>query len=330
MRRASSRMRSLDSSDRLRAAVSGSASVMYSGACAATTACCDAGAAMVQRPTPLRSAARPASTAAPVLPSEPATTSRWPKRPLWASRSRGGKSGRTSAASRRQVVMPRRASSADTPMSPISTAPACAAAGASSRLRLSPAKVTVRQAFTVGPRQRAAIRVEAGRQVERDDRHAGGAGAVDGLDGRGHRPARGAAQAGTEKRVHDQIGAAEDRREPARIRDLLDAPAPAPERVRRVAPHVGAPPHQQHAHHRAAGSEPARDHESITAVVALAAHDDDRLAADRREPAGDERGRAGPRVIHEARPGNAELADGARVERPHLRGGEDGQHGVSG
>ena len=76
MRRASSRMRSLASSDRLCPAVSGSASVMYSGACAATMGCWEAGAPIVQRPTPLRSAARPASTAAPVLPSEPATTSR--------------------------------------------------------------------------------------------------------------------------------------------------------------------------------------------------------------------------------------------------------------
>ena len=54
------------------AAVSTMGSVMVSMLKPATMGCWDAGVAMVQRPTPLLSADRPASAAAPVLPTEPA------------------------------------------------------------------------------------------------------------------------------------------------------------------------------------------------------------------------------------------------------------------
>ncbi|HAM55271.1 MAG TPA: hypothetical protein DCQ64_07635 [Candidatus Rokubacteria bacterium] len=78
LREASSRIRSLLLSDKLCADVSGSGSVMGSMPSAATMGCCEAGVAMVTSPAPLRRAARPASAAAPVFPTEPATTRRWP------------------------------------------------------------------------------------------------------------------------------------------------------------------------------------------------------------------------------------------------------------
>ena len=92
MRRASSRMRSLRL-ERERAARRSRAAPRSCTRARARRrwAAARPATAIVQRPTPLRSAARPASTAAPVLPSDPATTRRWPKRPLWASGSRGGK-----------------------------------------------------------------------------------------------------------------------------------------------------------------------------------------------------------------------------------------------
>src|SRR5260370_1261583 len=143
-------MRSRPASARLPAAVSGSASVMYSGACVATMGCCEAGAAIVQRPTPLRSAARAASTAAPVLPSEPATIRRWPKRPLWASASRAGKYRRTSAASSRQVVTSRSARAAARPPRPPPRRPG----GASAASPGTPAGRAVKNTVTAAPRPR--------------------------------------------------------------------------------------------------------------------------------------------------------------------------------
>src|SRR6266545_3714588 len=91
VRAASSRRRSLAFNETVWPAVSASGSVICSMPRAATMGCCEAGVAMVQRPTPLRSAARPVRAAAPVLPTDPAITSRWPKLPLWASGCRGGK-----------------------------------------------------------------------------------------------------------------------------------------------------------------------------------------------------------------------------------------------
>jgi hypothetical protein len=62
----------------VRAEVSGSGSVIASSTRLATIGCWLTGVATVTSPTPLRIAAIAPSAAAPVLPSEPATRSRWP------------------------------------------------------------------------------------------------------------------------------------------------------------------------------------------------------------------------------------------------------------
>ena len=71
------------------ASVSGSGSVMYSIPNAATMGRALAAVATVTSPAPARKAAIAASAAAPVLPTEPARISTWPKLPLWASGFRG-------------------------------------------------------------------------------------------------------------------------------------------------------------------------------------------------------------------------------------------------
>ncbi len=69
----------------------------------------------VTRPAPLRSAARPTRSAAPVLPAEPATTSRCPELPLCASALRRGRRAAIAGASSRNGSAPpqRRASTGD-------------------------------------------------------------------------------------------------------------------------------------------------------------------------------------------------------------------------
>ena len=58
----------------------------------------------VTRPAPARSPPWQARAAAPVLPSEPASTRRWPKVPLWLSQGRGGSSSRSSRASASETL----------------------------------------------------------------------------------------------------------------------------------------------------------------------------------------------------------------------------------
>ena len=70
------------------ASVVASGTVISSGMPAATMGNTSAGVATVTSPAPMRNAARPASTAAPDLPVDPATTSACPKAPLLASRLR--------------------------------------------------------------------------------------------------------------------------------------------------------------------------------------------------------------------------------------------------
>ena len=128
------------------------------------------------------------------------------------------------------------------------------------------------------------------------------------------------------------VGDLFDPHERARIRprvDRLDATAPAGQGRGGVTLHLVAPGGQEHLHHRAAGPEPTRHHEAVAAVVTLAAHHHDLPVADRGEPADDQRGGARAGRVHEPAPGNAELADRARVQRAHLGGGEDGPHGIS-
>ena len=69
-----------------------SGSVISSGANPATVGRTDAGVATVASPAPMRNAAVPHMAAAPLLPSEPATTRTCPKRPLLLSNARGANS----------------------------------------------------------------------------------------------------------------------------------------------------------------------------------------------------------------------------------------------
>src|SRR5205807_1350907 len=65
--------------------VASNGAVIISGIPAATIGSTFAGVATVTSPAPTRRTARPPSTAAPDLPTEPATISAWPKLPLLAS-----------------------------------------------------------------------------------------------------------------------------------------------------------------------------------------------------------------------------------------------------
>ena len=151
MRESSSTIRSTAFEDSVRACVSGRGSVIGSGASAATTGCCDAGVAQVTRPVPERRAPRHASTAAPVRPTEPATTRRCPYVPLWAPIGRRGRAVRTSAASSRAVGMPSSSHARGMPRSAISTRPACATPSGWTSPSFGSPKVTVARARTTGP-----------------------------------------------------------------------------------------------------------------------------------------------------------------------------------
>ena len=126
---------------------------MNSTPSAATTGWQLAGVATVTRPAPLRSAPRALSTAAPVLPRDPATISTRPQSPLWASGARGCTSARTESRVRRWSRGPSTASTADIgmPMSAITTSPATCSAGGRTSGTFGAASVTVRSASSTGP-----------------------------------------------------------------------------------------------------------------------------------------------------------------------------------
>src|SRR5688572_3944186 len=148
---ASSAMASWAFSATVRASVSGSGSLIASTRSEATTGCALAAVATVTSPAPARIAARAHSAAAPVLPTEPATTRRWPYVPLWLSRGRRGNSGATSARSSRNVMISRVSSAAGTPISTTSTRPASSTPAPTTSPTLRAANVGVSQACTTGP-----------------------------------------------------------------------------------------------------------------------------------------------------------------------------------
>ena len=177
--------------------------------------------------------------------------------------------------------------------------------------------------------ERARIRAETGRQVERDDRPLGG---IDQLDGAGHEPAGGAGEAGAEERIDHHVSAPEVAGKSVEVgldADLLDAPPEPAERRAGVAADVVAPCDQDGLHARALRPESSRDDEAVAAIVPLAAENRDALAADGREGTRDRVRGAGAGLLHQPDPGDPERRDGAGVERPHLGRREDGQHGYS-
>ena len=113
-------------------------------------------------------------------------------------------------------------------------------------------------------------------------------------------------------------------------RDLLDAPAPAAERPAGVAPHLGAARHEEHAHPRARALSRRATTKPSPPLLPLPHTTPRACRGSGASHAGDQRGRARRPAFSMSRgPGMPSVADGARVERPHLGGGEDGQHGVS-
>ena len=153
--RAMSSTRSTPSGSRPSAssAASSSASVMYSGPIAATTAWQLDGVATVTRPAPERSAPTAARCAAPVLPREPATISTRPKSPLWLSGARGVTISRMALRVSSSTRGPSRLSStsAGMPMSAMTMSPARVSPGGSTSGSLGAPSVTVVSASIDSP-----------------------------------------------------------------------------------------------------------------------------------------------------------------------------------
>ena len=98
-----------------------------------------------------------------------------------------------------------------------------------------------------------------------------------------------------------------------------------------VAADLGRGAREHHGRRGAPALEPACDDESVAAVAALAAHDDDAGAAtggaERGERGRDGLGGTATGVLHEGGARDSKRGDRAPVEPPHLVGGEDAQHG---
>ncbi len=178
--------------------------------------------------------------------------------------------------------------------------------------------------------QGAAVGAEPGREIEGDHGNAAARGrAVDLLDDLGGQAARRAGQSRAEQGVHHEIRLGQGsghRGETGLVVDLLDLAPPALEGLAGVARDLGAEAHQEHAGARALGLEVAGDHEAITAVVALAAEDEDAAAPHGGPLAGNDGGRSTPRVLHEPGARNVQRLDGPSIQHPHLGGGEHGLH----
>ncbi len=154
-------------------------------------------------------------------------------------------------------------------------------------------------------------RIDAARDVTRDHNRCGSV--VDRLDCAGRRFTRLAAEAGTEDRVDDPAGAAEQlggerRREPLR--------KPLIHRQRVSAQLIGRCEHQ-HAHVAPALAQHPRGNEPVTTVIALAAYDHHQAG---RDEAADQVGEPGTGELHQAAAGNPALLDRPAVERPLFGG----------
>src|ERR1700719_260938 len=134
-------------------AVAGNASVMYSACAAATVASAGSGVASVTNPAPPRSAACPHNIAAPVFPTDPATSSTCPYDPLCASAALcNGSSENSSGPAQRNFPFPTSSTSAaGVPISRTTSAPQLPASADTSCPIFGAVNVTVRCARKTGP-----------------------------------------------------------------------------------------------------------------------------------------------------------------------------------
>jgi hypothetical protein len=115
-----------------------------------------AGVTIVTRPAPARNAPRPDRIAAPLFPSEPATSKTCPKVPLWDLTERtSGNRANSSGPAQRSVPCPiSSTSAAGEPIAQTSNAPTASASRDRSWPTLGAVKVTVRCAQRTGPSAR--------------------------------------------------------------------------------------------------------------------------------------------------------------------------------
>ena len=262
------------------AGVSSSGSVMYSGAIAAIVGRHDLGVAIVTSPAPDRSAPMAVRCAAPVFPSEPATTSTRPKSPLCESVARAGTISRMRSRVSSSRCGPSMSSSSGSgiPMSAITRSPACVSAGGNTSGIFGAASVTVIVASTAGPARPA---VSAETPVGRSIATIGTPSPFMSATTVSRSPESGPRKPSAEDRVNEHVAVRElgEMQFPLlRRRDLYHRHADSPEHVEvgaGIAAHFGDAADQEHGGIDTALHQRARDHETVTAVVAAPADDAD-------------------------------------------------------
>ena len=184
----------------------GSARLIDSIEPTSTAASSGAGTPRVTSPAPARTAARPARMAAPALPGDPATTSRWPKSPLCAAAARARQQpGELLAGEQLEVavrLLDERGGHAQVGHRHI----AAGQRGRRQHVRHLERGEGHRELRShVGARRQVRAGVEPARQVDREHRCAEGAQA---LDRRREEARERAGEPGAEERVDDQVAAA--------------------------------------------------------------------------------------------------------------------------
>ena len=151
-----------------------------------------------------------------------------------------------------------------------------------------------------------------------------------------HRRGRRAAAAGAEQRVHHQLGIGQRGGQHGVVLHHARADRAALHLAvleGGIAPQLVRAGDQEDLHAMAGALEPARDDETIATVATLAAHDGHPHATPPQPQPGqrglDPLGGAAPRVLHQRRPRNAQLADRALIHPTHLVRREHRQHAYS-
>ena len=172
----------------------------------------------------------------------------------------------------------------------------------------------------VGRKDRPRVRIDAGWNVDGDDRCAARSRFVDGVDGRGLRSGRRPRKATSEDRIHHRVSAPEARR----IRDRGDGTGPRLRSRERVALQLLASGGDDHDGLAASArglqrvpQEPRAD-ESVASVVPRSAEDGDPRRSEREHLAG----HGGARALHQ-HPGGKTGLRCQPIELALLGGGEE-------